>query len=386
VNIVIISHHHTDINSGGSGAVYQLLSEYKKLGHQARYYSFDDLPGWIPPKATPVVFPYFVAAHINQLVRRERIDVVDATSGDAWVWAMTRRKINSPLLVSSSQGLEHAVHLMRLKEARRGNTDENDVRLSWKYMLYDGGFRLWEVATSFRRADLALFLNRYDLRYAVSELGVNPERARVVANGIPDTFLNLPFEATPAAQDGSLRIALVASYGLRKGIKYAPPALNAVLTRHPQVQVAYLGTGCPADKVLIDYDPSVRGRVKVVPRYTRTELPTLLKGYQIKLFPTLMDGFGMALVEAMACGLAPIVTSTPGPLEIVQDGHDALVVPVSDSRAIERALERLITDRALLDELRRNAHAKAQAYSWSRIARQRLQLYEEFLQARMPGE
>ena len=115
----------------------------------------------------------------------------------------------------------------------------------------------------------------------------------------------------------------------------------------------------------------LRGRVKVVPRFDRTELPALLKGYHVKLFPTLMEGFGKALVEAMACGLAPIVTSTPGPLEIVQDGRDALVVT--------------ITDRAFLDRLRRNAHAKAQAYSWSQLARQRLQLYEEFSQSRELG-
>jgi len=134
---------------------------------------------------------------------------------------MTKRNISSPLLVTSSHGLKHAVHLMRLEEARRGYRDEG-FRLSWKYILYDSGFRLWEVATS-SRADLALLLNRYDLRYAV-----------------PDTFLNLPFEATLATQDRSVRIALRASYSVRKGTKYAPPAPNAVLTRHPQVQVAYL--------------------------------------------------------------------------------------------------------------------------------------------------
>jgi glycosyltransferase involved in cell wall biosynthesis len=380
VNIVLTCHHHLDINAGAPGAVCHLLLEYKKLDHQARIYSFDDLPGWMPEKAKQVVFPYYAAAYINQLARRERIDVVDAFSGDAWVWAKTRRKISSTLLVSSSHGLEHTAHVNFLEDARRGN-----LRLSWKYPLYHGGFRLWEVATSFRRADLALFLNRYDLSYAVRELGVNPERARIVANGIPEDFLNLPFEATSAAQDKPIRIALIASYILRKGLKYALPALNAILTRHPQVQVAYLGTGCPANQVLVDYDPSVRGRVKVVPRYARTELPALLKGYQIKLFPTLMEGFSLALVEAMACGLAPIVTSTPGPLEIVQDGHDGLVVPVRDSRAMERALERLITDRALLDKLRRNAHAKVQAYSWSQIAQQRLQLYEEFSPSRELG-
>ena len=102
--------------------------------------------------------------------------------------------------------------------------------------------------------------------------------------------------------------------------------------------------------------------------------------------PPAMLGRGLEQGENMIWLLAPVVTATPGPLEIVQSGHDGLVVPARDSQAIEQALERLLTERTLLDKLRRNARAKAQAYGWSRIARQRLQLYEEFLQARRPGE
>jgi glycosyltransferase involved in cell wall biosynthesis len=380
VNIVLTIHHHLDTNAGAPGAVCHLLLEYKKLGHQARIYSFDDLPGWMPEKAKQVVFPYFVAAHINQLSRRERIDVVDASSGDAWVWATTKRKINRTLLVTSSHGLEHAYHLELLEEARRGN-----LRLSWKYPLYHGGFHLWEVATSFRRADLALFLNRHNLHYAVQELSVKPEQAKIIANGIPGTFHNLPFEATPTAGDEPIRIAQVGSYLLNKGVKYAALALNAILACYPRVQVTFFGTGCSADQVLADYDTQIRARIKVVPRYTHTELPSLLRGHHIKLFPTLSEGFSLALAEAMACGLAPVVTSTPGPLEIVQDGHDGLVVPARDPQAIKHALERLITDRSLLDKLRRNAHAKVQPYTWSQIAQQRLQLYEEFSPSRELG-
>ena len=76
----------------------------------------------------------------------------------------------------------------------------------WKYPLYHGGFRLWEVATSFRRADLALLLNRYDLEYAIKELDVEPEQTRTIANGILNDFLNLSVEAIPA-RDGPVHIA-----------------------------------------------------------------------------------------------------------------------------------------------------------------------------------
>jgi glycosyltransferase involved in cell wall biosynthesis len=69
-------------------------------------------------------------------------------------------------------------------------------------------------------------------------------------------------------------------------------------------------------------------------------------------------------------------------MEIVQDGHDAIMIPTRDSQAIEQALEHLISDRSYLEQLRRNAYATAQRYSWTRIARETLALYEETLQKR----
>ncbi len=266
------------------------------------------------------------------------------------------------------------LHQEFLEEARRGN-----LHLSWKYHLYWGGFRLWEVATSLRQADLTLFLNQYDLDYAVKQLGVESTRARVVANGIPAAFLNLPLADTPKTQETPIGIAQVGSYISRKGVQYAAPALNSIMTRYPQVRMTFLGTNCPVEEVLADYEPSLRDQITIVPHFDHAELPTLLKGHNIKLFPTLADGFGKVLIEAMACGLAPVTTATPGPLAIVRDGDDALVIPPRDSLAIEQALERLITDRDLLERLRHNAYEKAQTFSWSRIARERIQLYEKYL-------
>jgi glycosyltransferase involved in cell wall biosynthesis len=66
-------------------------------------------------------------------------------------------------------------------------------------------------------------------------------------------------------------------------------------------------------------------------------------------------------------------------MEIVSDGHNGILVPSRDSQAIEQALERLITDRPYLEKLRRNAYATAQKYSWHRIARDNLTLYEAAL-------
>ena len=376
MKILLTIHHELDRNAGAPGATWKLGQEYQKLGHEVQYYTFDNLPDKLSGLVKSIMFPGFVASQISALLKKQAVDVVDASTGDAWIWAKMRRifRENSPLLVTRSHGLEHSMHLENLEEARRGK-----LHLSWKYPLYHGGFRLWEVATSIRYADLVLLLNHPDAEYVVEKLGVNSEQTRIVANGIPEEFLNLPFEPMPKAEDSAICIAQVGNYIVRKGIEYGALALNAILARYAQVKVSFLGTGCSEAEVHADFEPAVRDRIRVIPRFSHEALPDLLRGHHIKLFPTLSDGFGLALIEAMACGLAPVTTTTPGPMEIVSDGHNGILVPSRDTLAIEQALERLILDRPYLDRLRRNAYATAQNYTWERIARDNLAFYEEAL-------
>ena len=255
-------HHNLDPNSGAPGVTWKLGQEYQKLGHEVEYYSFDNLPHKLPEMVESMMFPEFLANHLLTLSQKQAVDVVDASTGDVWVWAKLRRTSNSPALVTRSHGLEHIMHLENLEEARLGN-----LNLSWKYPLYHGGFRLWEVANSLRDADLSLFSNHRDLEYAVEKLGVDIGRTRILANGIPEAFLNLDFEPTPEAENSVIRIALLATYIPRKGIHYGVPALNKILACYPQVEVSFVGTCCPEAQVHADFEPSVRDRIRVVPRY-----------------------------------------------------------------------------------------------------------------------
>ncbi len=376
MKILLTIHHDLDLHSGASGSVLKLGQCYQQLGHTVDYYAFDHLPKRLPGMVTGTLFPEFLAAHL--LKTSNSYDIIDASTGDAWLWGSRLRYLtrSKALLVTRSHGLEHMVHLENLAEAAQGN-----LHLSWKYPIYHGGFRLWEVATSLRCADLVFLLNQQDLKYATDVLGVQSHRAHVTPNGIPDSFLNYPLAPLPA-DNNTLKIACIGTYITRKGIHYSVPALNQVLAQFPGVSVTFFGTACPAEQVLADFEPTVRDRVHVISRFQHHTLPDQLQGYTIKLFTPLTEGFGKALVEAMACGLAPITTAAAGPLEVVRDGYDAVLIPLRDSTAIEQALERLIRDRPFLEQLRRNAYTTAQTYSWMNAARQRLQLYEQAIAAK----
>lgn len=375
MKILLIIHHYLDLNAGASSVTWHIGQQYKKLGHEVEYYSFDNLPFKLTEKAKRLLFPLFVATHIFNLARKQAVEVVVSSTGDTWVWAkLLRNSTTKTILVTQSHGLEHTLHLQHLEEARRGN-----LHLSWKYPFYHGGFRLWEVAVSLRYADLVFLLNRHELDYATKQLDVKSENAYVISNGLSEAFLNIPFKPIFKLEDSAIHIAQIGSYILRKGIHYVVSALNLILTRYLHIQVTFLGTGVSEKEVLADFDPVVRDRIQVVPHYPHEILPTLLKGFQIKLFPSLSEGFSLALPEAMACGLAPIATAIPGSTELVRDGYNGILIPPCDSAAIEQALELLICDHGYLERLRRNAYATAQNYSWKRIAQERLSLYEEAL-------
>lgn len=374
MKILLSIHHNFDISSGAPGSTLMLGREYEKLGHTVYYYSMDQLPDWIPRKLHSLSFPWFTAAHINKLLNEDKIDVIDASTGDAWVWETVFKKLskNLPLLVTRSHGLEHAVHIETLEEARKKN-----IKLSWKYPIYHGGFRLWEVAKSLRCADIAFFLNHLDSQYAIQHLCVDPERAVVSPNGIPDSFLNLPCKLLEDSYDKGMGIVQIGTYIPRKGVQYSVPALNSILKRYPKSYVCFLGTCCTENLVYEDFEPEVRSRVKVIPKFTHNDLPSLLKGYHIKILSSLSEGFGKVLLEAMACGLVPISTKTPGPLEIIQDEYNGLLISTSDSKAIEESVDKLISNKALFHKLRCNAYNSAQKYSWKNIAEKRIEIYQK---------
>ena len=370
MKIQLVIHHELTPNAGASGSTYRVCEQFVQLGHETSIYSYSDLPRRLSPRLRQLLFPVFVAAFLAREVRRGRPDVVDASTGDTWLWSLldpARRRVT---LATTCHGLEHRAALARRESRRSGILD-----LSWKFPLYYGGLHLHEVAVTLRRADVAIFLNHSDCEYAVEKLGVDPEHTAIASNGISELHGEAPFEPTPTAPGEPIGIAQVGSWLVQKGVTFSAPALSRTLRTHENARVSLLGTGAETATVLAAFDAEVRDRITVLPRYDYDDLPVLLRGHQITIFPTLFEGFGTALLEGMACGLAAVTTRTGGPQEFIADGENGLLVPPRDTGALEAALARLIDDRDLLDRLRRAARATAHRFTWRAAAEQRLAAY-----------
>jgi glycosyltransferase involved in cell wall biosynthesis len=107
------------------------------------------------------------------------------------------------------------------------------------------------------------------------------------------------------------------------------------------------------------------------------DLPALYNGADLFAFPSLYEGFGLPVLEAMACG-TPVVTANTSSLPEVA-GAAALLVDPSDVEEIAGALRRVLEDPALARDLRERGLARAAQFSWERTARATVAVYEKVL-------
>lgn len=107
------------------------------------------------------------------------------------------------------------------------------------------------------------------------------------------------------------------------------------------------------------------------------DLPAIYSGAELFVFPSLYEGFGLPVLEAMACG-TPVITSTSSSLPEVA-GEAALLVDPYRADALADAIQQVVADPVLRQAMRRKSLERAQEFHWDRTARQVHAVYESVL-------
>ncbi len=164
------------------------------------------------------------------------------------------------------------------------------------------------------------------------------------------------YRATPAdltavgVPVGSFAIACVANYRPRKGIEVLVDALGQLPdSTNPHLLLIGGGMDAPRLKRRIAASPAA-SRIHVLGY--RKDAPALTAACDVFVLPsTKREGLARSLIEAMAYGVAPVVTDCGGSPELVQHGVSGLVVPVADAGALAEAIRTLHDDAALRNRL-----------------------------------
>jgi glycosyltransferase involved in cell wall biosynthesis len=233
-----------------------------------------------------------------------------------------------------------------------------------------------------RRARSILTPSECSRRDVIRFLGVDPGRVKVVPYA--------PACAVGPVQNGLARLderyGVRAPYFLyvgtlepRKNLLRALRAFASIapsLSDHRFVIVGQRGWKYAA--ILREASRGILARSTLFLGYVpEADLPALYTHATAFVYPSLYEGFGLPVLEAMACG-TPVLTSASSSLaEIASDA--ALLVDPEDEGAIAQGLHLLATDEGLREDLRRRGLTRAATYSWERTARETVAAYEEAL-------
>jgi glycosyltransferase involved in cell wall biosynthesis len=207
----------------------------------------------------------------------------------------------------------------------------NDADYHWKTPSHRAVFTLITRA-GYNLADAIATTSTGVSDDLMRHFGVRENAIKVVHNPIDfDALAGASTEPLESTDERAWNHPAIVSAGRLAEAKNYPLLIDAMALlrrRLPAARLFILGQG--------DQEPRLRGFQRNPWKYiARADVFALTSRY---------EGFGNVLVEAMACGVPVVATSSPGPLEIVQDNVDGMIVPEHTAAAVANALEAMLTD------------------------------------------
>jgi len=230
-----------------------------------------------------------------------------------------------------------------------------------------------------RAAAMVLAISEVTRRDAIAEYGVSPDRVVTTYPGI-DTMFFAPVRRAPHSRP--FRLLFPGAPVARKNLDLvlrclaAAPAGSATASAELDISGARAESFPAVDTFIRSL--GLANRVHWLGLVERTQMPQLMAGAAVLLYPSFYEGFGLPPLEAMAVG-APVIASNTSCLpEVLEDA--AILIDPNDARGFAEALEGILTRQDLRERLVKAGRTQARKFTWERCAEQTVDAYRRALQ------
>ncbi|HPM42756.1 MAG TPA: glycosyltransferase family 4 protein [Candidatus Omnitrophota bacterium] len=295
---------------------------------------------------------FIAAMQLKSIIEKERIDIIHAHSRVAQAASVLASRMTGVPVVTTC----HGYFKKRLRK----------VFDTW-------GARVIAISDAVRQ-------------HIISDLGVSPDRVRLIYSGVDcDRFMR-KYSADEIAiiKNGlGLRkrfvVGTIGRLSPVKGHAHFLEALASISSKRSDVEGLIVGDG-PEREALQKQAESlgIKGKVKFIS--SNVDTPDFLAIMDVFVFPSLKEGLGIALLEALASGRASVSSDTGGISDIVENGSTGVLVKVADHTAMAKAVSDLLDDPARREMLgSRGRDLVRERFTLSRMAREVAGLYEEVI-------
>ncbi|MBV8129443.1 MAG: glycosyltransferase family 4 protein [Planctomycetaceae bacterium] len=248
-----------------------------------------------------------------------------------------------------------------------------------RHILSAGGRRRrveWIVGqtdATVRHTDLTIVSNDRDAAALVRN-GADPDRIAVLPLGLTSQRLRQFAAVSDVVPDRPV-VGFVGTFDPRKGMREFPRLVDRVSRQVAGATFRLLGTAGlvpDVDGVLRHFPRRLRPLLDVRPRFVPEELPGLLDGVSVGVFPSRVESFGYGVLEMLAAAVPVIAYDAPGPHAMLPADFR---VEVGDDAEMAARVVGLLSDPARLRAARRWARARAGDFRWDEIAARTANVY-----------
>lgn len=219
----------------------------------------------------------------------------------------------------------------------------------------------WKIERKQKEIQLAdhIFVASSITRHSLVAEGIDTNKITVVPYGAPVDYFRPGSKA-----DNIFRALFVGHLGGRKGVHYLLSAWKDL--KLPNSELMLVGPNLLPAQWLSQYE----SHFTHIPPVPHSTLNRYFTHASVFVFPSLVEGFGLVLLEAMACGIPVITTpNTAGP-DIITDGVEGFIVPIRDVDALKQKLEWCYTHPDELLQMGIAARLRAEQLTWKRYREQ----------------
>ncbi len=318
---------------------------------------------------------------VRELVKD--FDIVHYTN-DYCGFSLSRAQLGTPVFATI-----HHTHALEFASTAEFAKQKKGFFSSLRYSISQKALARLERST-LEKADIVVAVSGFTAKNAIDLYPSLKERMRVVLNSVDERRFS------PQADGSSFRSRLglgqeptvlyVGRFARSKGVEYLVEAFQAVVKKIPDAKLVLVGSGTTETEKSLEtlvHDLGLSSSIIRAGKVGDEDLPRVYASSDVLVLPSLVEGFGLVLLEAMSVG-KPVISTSVGPTpELISDSEEGILVPRGDSNALATAILTVLEDKSLAKKMGEKGRQRVlKSFTFERWSEQMTQLYESQLMKR----
>jgi len=248
-----------------------------------------------------------------------------------------------------------------------------EVKLTSRLIPFQ--LRFYSNDRGFKLANLVFLLNKEDQKYLINKKQIPATKTIVIRNGLyPVNHFN-----SESKTNKEIVFLFNASWLKRKGIDLLVRLFSDLFKEKVNCRLIVAGTNLSKEYILSYFDEEYNDKIVVIPSFDAEKEFQIYNEANVFLLPSYYEGQSLALLQAMAFGLCPIVTDNCGQTDLIQHNENGLLFATGDYTCLKKLVELCISNPEMVNKLGKKAHDTVKDFSWEIIGNDVVRYCESIL-------